>query len=61
MNSDTEKVLQEVSRNYENELIRKIQKYGDREAFFRLVKLYDARIYSVVFLPCLVTILLAST
>ncbi len=49
MNSDTEKVLQEVSRNYENELIRKIQKYGDREAFFRLVKLYDARIYSVVY------------
>ena len=49
MNSDTEKVLQEVSRNYENELIRKIQKYGDRDAFFRLVKLYDARIYSVVY------------
>ncbi len=49
MKDDAQKVIEEVSRNYENELIKKIQKTGDRDAFFYLVKLYDARIYSVVY------------
>jgi RNA polymerase sigma-70 factor (ECF subfamily) len=42
-------VIEEVSRNYEDELVKKVQKNGDREAFYRLVRLYDARIYSVIY------------
>lgn len=49
MANDAERVIEEVSRSYENDLIRRVQKNGDRDAFFRLVKLYDASIYSVVY------------
>ncbi|MFH1075059.1 MAG: sigma-70 family RNA polymerase sigma factor [Candidatus Firestonebacteria bacterium] len=46
---EAQRVIEEVSRNYESELIKKVQKNRDKEAFYRLVRLYDARIYSVVF------------
>jgi len=46
---DARKVIEEVSRNYENELIKKVQKDRDKEAFYHLVRLYDGRVYSVVY------------
>ncbi|OGF50627.1 MAG: hypothetical protein A2231_11605 [Candidatus Firestonebacteria bacterium RIFOXYA2_FULL_40_8] len=49
MNDIARTVIEEVSRNYENELIKKVQKNRDKEAFYHLVRLYDARIYSVVY------------
>ena len=49
MNSEARKVIEEVSRNYETELIKKVQKSRDREAFYHLVKLYNNRIFSVVY------------
>ena len=49
MNDVARTVIEEVSRNYENELIKKVQKSRDKDAFYHLVRLYDARIYSVVY------------
>src|SRR3989339_42623 len=49
MSDIAQRVIEEVSRNYENELIKKVQKTRDKEAFYHLVRLYDARIYSVVY------------
>lgn len=42
-------VLKEASLNYEKELIRKVQKTRDKEAFYKLVKLYDGRVFSLAY------------
>ncbi|MEK6820750.1 MAG: sigma-70 family RNA polymerase sigma factor, partial [Nanoarchaeota archaeon] len=44
----TYEVIEEASVNYEKELVKKVKESKDREAFFKLVKMHDARIYSLV-------------
>jgi len=46
---ETYKIISEVSENYEKELIKKIKEEKDKDAFFKLVKIYDRRIYSLVY------------
>ena len=49
MIKQTTDIIAEASRDFENGLIKKVRDHKDRDAFYRLVKLYDARIYSVVY------------
>lgn len=46
---DTYKIINEATQNYERELIKKIREDKDKEAFFKLIKMYDARIYSLIY------------
>jgi RNA polymerase sigma-70 factor, ECF subfamily len=44
-----DEIIEEVSVNYEKELVKRIQKDGDRDAFYKLVKLYDSKVYSIAY------------
>lgn len=47
--SSTYKVIEEVSLNYEKEIIREIQRSKDKKAFYKLVKLYDKMVFSLIY------------
>jgi RNA polymerase sigma-70 factor (ECF subfamily) len=49
MAQEVDKVIEEVSRNYEKDLINRIKKNGDRPAFYSIVKTYNSQIFSLVF------------